>query len=232
MEARYHNMLEAEKAAKNNIKTRSANKEIQHIDMGPATQYLLTDPKDTSVYMTVQNYKDNSMNVCMDSTYAFLDKVTYELQQMYREAGVQLKNLHIGGDEVGAGSWIGSPICQALFADPNNGVAGPADLKPYFNNVATLLEKRGISPGIWEDGIMYDRENRLNVMSSLTKLSVNTWDNIWEWGVADRAYRLANAGYQVVLSHGTHLYLTTHTKQALKSVVITGPLVTQILKSL
>jgi hexosaminidase len=25
--------------------------------------------------------------------------------------------------------------------------------------------------------------------------------------VADRAYRLANAGYQVVLSHGTHLYL-------------------------
>jgi hexosaminidase len=34
----------------------------------------------------------------------------------------------------------------------------------------------------------------------------NAWDNIWEWGVADRAYRLANAGYQVVLSSGTHLY--------------------------
>ncbi|RYZ92778.1 MAG: beta-N-acetylhexosaminidase, partial [Moraxellaceae bacterium] len=32
------------------------------------------------------------------------------------------------------------------------------------------------------------------------------WDNIWEWGVADRAYRLANAGYQVILSPGTHLY--------------------------
>ena len=209
MEARYHNMLEqAEKAAKNNIKTRSANKEVQHIDMGPATQYLLTDPKDTSVYMTVQNYKDNSMNVCMDSTYAFLDKVTYELQQMYREAGVQLKNLHIGGDEVGAGSWIGSPICQALFADPNNGVSGPADLKPYFTQrVATLLEKRGISPGIWEDGIMYDRENSFKRDEFPNKtFTVNTWDNIWEWGVADRAYRLANAGYQVVLSHGTHLY--------------------------
>ena len=34
----------------------------------------------------------------------------------------------------------------------------------------------------------------------------NVWDNIWEWGVADRAYRLANAGYHVVLSHATHLY--------------------------
>ena len=32
--------------------------------------------------------------------------------------------------------------------------------KTYFTQrVATLLEKRGISPGIWEDGIMYDREN-------------------------------------------------------------------------
>ena len=80
MEARYHNLLEeAEKTAKNNIKSQSANKEIQNVDIGPATQYLLTDPKDTSVYMTVQNYKDNSMNVCMDSTYAFLDKVTYRI---------------------------------------------------------------------------------------------------------------------------------------------------------
>jgi hexosaminidase len=34
----------------------------------------------------------------------------------------------------------------------------------------------------------------------------NAWDNIWEWGVADRAYRLANAGYLAILSSGTHLY--------------------------
>ena len=32
------------------------------------------------------------------------------------------------------------------------------------------------------------------------------WINIWEWGVADRAFRLANNDYQVILSHGTHLY--------------------------
>lgn len=24
-----------------------------------------------------------------------------------------------------------------------------------------------------------------------------TWDNVWEWGVAGRAYKLANAGYKV-----------------------------------
>jgi hexosaminidase len=38
------------------------------------------------------------------------------------------------------------------------------------------------------------------------KIIAHVWDNIWEWGVADRAYRLANAEYQVVLAHATHLY--------------------------
>ncbi|KTF15237.1 family 20 glycosylhydrolase [Pseudoalteromonas sp. H105] len=210
MEARFHTLSEeAKKTATNNLTNKKqTDTEIQQVDISAAAQYLLSDPNDTSVYMTVQNYKDNSMNVCMDSTYAFLDKVTYELQQMYREAGVQLTNLHFGGDEVGAGSWVGSPICQAMFADPNNGVAGAADLKPYFTQrVAKLLEKRGISPGAWEDGLMYDRTNPFKRDEFPNKtFTANVWDNIWEWGVADRAYRLANAGYQVILSHGTHLY--------------------------
>lgn len=210
MEARFHTLSEeAKKTATNNLTNKKqTDTEIQQVDISAAAQYLLSDPNDTSVYMTVQNYKDNSMNVCMDSTYAFLDKVTYELQQMYREAGVQLTNLHFGGDEVGAGSWVGSPICQAMFADPNNGVAGAADLKPYFTQrVAKLLEKRGIAPGAWEDGLMYDRTNPFKRDEFPNKtFTANVWDNIWEWGVADRAYRLANAGYQVILSHGTHLY--------------------------
>ncbi|MFY8273952.1 family 20 glycosylhydrolase [Pseudoalteromonas sp. SSDWG2] len=210
MEARYRKLKEdAERQAQNTLFNQQLGaQETSSADLSKATQYLLTDPKDTSSYITVQNYTDNSMNVCMDSTYAFIDKVTYELQQMYREAGTKLTYLHIGGDEVGAGSWVGSPACQALFAQPNNGVAGVADLKPYFTKrVADLLHKRGISPGIWEDGIMYDKVNSFNRDEYANKtFFTNAWDNIWEWGVADRAYRLANSGYQVVLSHGTHLY--------------------------
>ncbi|RZQ53062.1 beta-N-acetylhexosaminidase [Pseudoalteromonas phenolica] len=173
-----------------------------------AKAYLLSDPKDTSQYLTVQNYTDNSMNACMDSTYAFIEKVTYELQNMYREAGTRLTNLHFGGDEVGAGSWVGSPACQAMFADPNNGVAGPNDLKPYFTQrVATMFAKRGIAPGAWEDGLMYDKINPFKRDEFPNEVfTANVWDNIWEWGVADRAHRLANNGYQVILSHGTHLY--------------------------
>ena len=31
---------------------------------------------------------------------------------MYEEAGVPLKSIHIGGDEVAEGAWQGSPICK------------------------------------------------------------------------------------------------------------------------
>ena len=41
-----------------------------------AKAYLLSDPLDASKYITVQNYTDNSMNACMDSTYTFIEKVT------------------------------------------------------------------------------------------------------------------------------------------------------------
>jgi hexosaminidase len=173
-----------------------------------ASRYLLSDPADKSNYMTVQNYNDNSVNVCLESTYAFVDKVVYELQQMYRQAGIKLNTYHMGGDEVGVGSWQGSPACQALFAKNLPAVAGVADLKPYFvSRVAAMLNSRQLALGGWEDGLMYDPMNPFNREQFANKtVYANVWDNIWEWGVGDRAYRLANAGYQVILSHGTHLY--------------------------
>lgn len=177
-------------------------------DKTGATQYLLADPEDKSVYASVQNYTDNAINLCLPSAYNFVDKVVYELQQMYRDAGLKLTTFHMGGDEVGKGAWTESPACKALFAKGEAGLAGVADLKPHFvSKLAELTAKRGLSLAGWEDGLMYDPENPFNRASFANeKVIANCWDNIWEWGVADRAYRLANAGYQVVLSPGTHLY--------------------------
>lgn len=189
MEARYNKLMKAGRKAE-------------------AEQYLLSDPQDKSVYMTVQNYTDNSINVCLPSTYAFADKVIYELQQMYRKAGTRLATFHMGGDEVGAGSWTASPACDALFARGEPGVAGVADLKPYFvSKLADITNTRGLALAGWEDGLMYDANNTFNRKQFANEqVLANAWDNIWEWGVADRAYRLANAGYGVILSLGTHLY--------------------------
>jgi hexosaminidase len=158
--------------------------------------------------MSVQNYTDNAINVCLPSTYAFAEKVVYELQQMYRAAGLKLTTFHMGGDEVGKGSWEQSPACKTLFAKGEQGVTGVADLKPYFvSKIAAITHARGLYLAGWEDGLMYDAANTFNRKQFANeKVYANAWDNIWEWGVADRAYRLANAGYQVILSPGTHLY--------------------------
>jgi hexosaminidase len=173
-----------------------------------AEQYLLNDPADKSQYMSVQNYTDNAINVCLPSTYAFAEKVIYELQQMYRSAGLKLTTFHMGGDEVGKGAWEQSPACKALFTKGEKGISGVADLKPYFvSNIAAITHARGLNLAGWEDGLMYDPANTFNRKQFPNdKVYAHAWDNIWEWGVADRAYRLANAGYQVILAPGTHLY--------------------------
>ncbi len=172
-----------------------------------ARRYLLADPEDNSEYLTVQNYSDNSINVCLESTYAFIDKVMYELQAMYREAGQSLGVFHLGGDEVGKGSWAGSPECQALIR-AETGLAGTDDLMPYFvGRVTELASHRGLAVAAWEDGMMYNAQQPFDRgRFDNDRVLVNAWDNIWEWGAGDRAYRLANAGYEVILSHATHLY--------------------------
>lgn len=173
-----------------------------------AEQYLLSDPQDKSQYMTVQSYSDNSVNVCLPSTYAFIEKVTYELQQMYRKAGQKLTVFHMGGDEVGVGSWTASPACDQLFSNNDRGITGVADLKPYFvQRISEITNKRGLDIMGWEDGLMYDPNNTFNRDQLQNKRVIaNAWDNIWEAGVADRAHRLANNGYDVVISGATHLY--------------------------
>ena len=52
--------------------------------------------------------------------------------------------------------------------------------------------------GAWEDGVLgvkdtpYDRSYLKN-----KNVFAYAWDNVWEWGQGDRAYKLANADYKV-----------------------------------
>lgn len=84
-------------------------------DPGKATEYMLSEPEDTSRYVSVQYYTDNVMNVALPSTYRFMEKVIQELNAMYQEAGLSLFTVHLGGDEVPRGVWMGSPKCQELM---------------------------------------------------------------------------------------------------------------------
>src|SRR6266480_4352658 len=174
-------------------------------------QYLLTDPEDRSVYRSVQGYPDNVMNPALESTYGFIQRVVGDLAAMHREAGAPLRHIHMGGDEVPAGVWVGSPAVQAYMQ--SHGLTSVDDLWfAFYGRVEQILKAQGLLPSGWEEIAVRKtvRESRpTNIPNpdfSARGWRAYVWNNVPGWGAEDLAYRLANGGYDVVLSPVTNYY--------------------------
>ena len=167
-----------------------------------ASKFLLAEPDDPSKYFSVQMFRDNAVNPCLNSTYNFIEHVLSALVDLHKDIS-PLKLFHMGGDEVSHGAWINSTACKNFIAQ-NKDINS---LKKYFaTRISEIVLKYNISFAAWEDGLIEE-----NVLFNKTELSRSrvysyAWDNVWEWGAFDRAYRFANAGYKTVLGHATHLY--------------------------
>jgi len=191
-------------AAIKSMETRYANFMAKG-DEVKAKEHLLTDFNDKSEYLSVQMYTDNAMNVCMDSTYTFVDTVVSSLVALHQDIQ-PLKKFHFGGDEI-AGAWKDSPVCQAFIANNDHGITNVSELSRYFvERIATITTNYGLNLGGWEDGLMNEGKVYPRGQLANTQVSGNAWQNIWEWGVADRAFNLANNGYGVVFNQASHMY--------------------------
>lgn len=177
-----------------------------------AEKFLLHDPADRSQYRSVQMWNDNVINVAMPSVYRFLETVTDEILAMYREANAPIETIHYGGDEVPAGVWTQSPAVVAL-RQQNPTLQSTDDLWYYFyGKVNEIAQKRGLFLYGWEEIAM--RKTMLDGKPHIIPnpdflgkgVQVDVWNNVLGWGAEDLAYRLANAGYKVVLSCVTHQY--------------------------
>lgn len=186
-----------------------------------ANEYILHDPNDMSRYRSVQLYDDNVISVCQESTYRFLAKVTDEVVVMYEEAGLKLKQVHIGGDEVphptqddpGHGAWKGSPKCNALLAADDDYSKSEQLFYYFVDRFAKILEDRGIVTAGWEEISLVKGEDEegeptveQNEEFKERGFVPYVWNTVWGWGGEDRAYKLANAGFKVVLSNVTNNY--------------------------
>ncbi|ALI98432.1 family 20 glycosylhydrolase [Rufibacter tibetensis] len=176
-----------------------------------AEQYMLRDVNDKSVYRSVQYFNDNVINVALPSTYTFLEKVTDELLSMYKEAGAPIQTIHFGGDEVPNGVWEKSPVVQELMAK-NADLKNVDDLWYYFfGKLNTMLKKRNLYLSGWEEvGLRKVRTNgRLSYVANpdfvKDNVHVDVWNNLGS--NIDLAYRMANAGYKVVLTNVSHFYM-------------------------
>ena len=181
-------------------------------DSAGARRYLLSEADDRSVYKSVQDFPDNVMNPALESTYAFIEKVVDELVAAHTGAGVPLRNLHMGGDEVPAGVWEKSPAALALLKE--KGLSSVDDLWfVFYGRVEEILKRHGIPLSGWEEiGV---RKTRLDGRPTLIPnpafagrgWRTYVWNNVPGWGAEDLAYRLANGGYKVVLAPVSNLYL-------------------------
>jgi hexosaminidase len=190
MEARYHRMKAAGRK--------------------DAASYLLNDFEDRSVYRSPQYYTDHVINPGLESTYTFVAHVVAQVAALHREAGVPLHTIHMGGDELPNGAWEQSPASRARMRKEK--LETTADLWDYFyDRVDGILRKHGLFASGWEE--LAARKTQLagrqklipNPRFTQRGFSAYVWNNTR--GAEDFAYRLANAGYDIVLAPVSNMYL-------------------------
>ena len=168
-----------------------------------AEQFRLWDDKNESVYTSAQSYHDNVLNVASDDVYRFIDRVVAELEKMYKEAGMKLEVVHLGGDEVARGAWDKSPDVQALMQ--REGLKNQHDVHAYYlKRISALLQARKIRIEGWQE-VGLDNTPEYNALMTLRVAGVNAWSTVGSR--ADVPYRLANDGYPVILSNVTNFYM-------------------------
>ncbi|RZA34667.1 MAG: hypothetical protein EOP92_14475 [Lysobacteraceae bacterium] len=176
-------------------------------DSEAAECYLLSDPDDRSTYESVQLWHDNVICIALPSVDRFIDTVVGEVCMLYRAAGVPLRVIHTGGDEVPLGAWLGSPRCRALMEERGwNSVQQLHD--DFLERCRAILARHGVEFAGWDETALVREGERLlpNPRFAGPDFHVYVWNNAWGSGQEDCAYRLANAGYDVVLSNAANLY--------------------------
>jgi hexosaminidase len=174
-------------------------------DKPKAEEYLLIDFNDASKYLSAQSFTDNVINTALPSTYHFIEKVIDEIDKMYTDAGLKLEVFHLGGDEVPHGAWEGSTISRDFMKSQK--ITTVRELKDYFlEQVLQLLAERNIQPAAWEDVVLLPDNSANKRFAGSTILSY-CWNTVPEWKGDEVPYKIANAGYPIILCNVTNLYM-------------------------
>ncbi len=172
-------------------------------DRALAEQYKLWDDKNTSQYTSAQSYHDNVLNVASEGVYNFVFKVVDELKKMYKEAGLKLDIVHLGGDEVASGAWDQSPDVQALMQ--RAGLKNNHEVNGYYlRRITDVLHKQGIRIEGWQE-VAQNHNAEFNKAMAPRFAGVNAWSTVGSRDIVP--YSIANDGYPVILSNVTNFYM-------------------------
>lgn len=139
-------------------------------------------------YYSVQGFFNNALNPAMPAVYDMLEQVFDEITAIFPS-----RYVHIGGDEVAANAWLGSPRAQQLME--REGLSGTFALQSWFmRKIKAMLTARGKVMVGWNEiahGGGVPPEDTI----------VMAWENP-AVGIA-----LAKEGYDVVMTPGQAYYL-------------------------
>lgn len=165
------------------------------------------DLQDKSIYFSAQHWTDNVMDVGLDATFEFMETVIDEISTMYKDAGLTLKTMHMGGDELPTGAWENSPAIQKLMKEKN--IPNVHQVWPYYvKRILKITQDRGIKLAGWEELGMVNlgKGMKPNPQFADKDITLDVWNNIINGGNEDLAYRLANLGYPVIFTSANNLY--------------------------
>ena len=197
-------------------------------DIEKAEEYLLSDFQDTSRYVSAQHYSDNVICIALPSCYRFAQKVIDEVVDMYKEADAPISIFHVGGDEVPRGAWLGSPkVGEYVYTQRISTEAGTYNLpcitpdKPlsaevtatdvanlkdsFLETIAAMLAEYGLQTAGWEE-VAY-RNGQPNPRFAGKNILTYAWNSVPEWRGDEKPYKLANAGYPVMICSVCNLYM-------------------------
>lgn len=154
---------------------------------------------DTSVYTSAQSYHDNVINPALESTYRFWGTVMDGTRQLYERAGVPLRTIHIGGDEVPRHCWEGSSVARDFMKE--HGMTHQNELHAYFvGRLSRMAADRGLDIAGWQE-IALDHSEAYNDSVRPNVRAVNCWTN-----AGDKGTRIAATGYPLVITNVDYLY--------------------------
>ncbi len=166
--------------------------------------YRLIEDNDTSVYTSAQLYHDNLMNPALPGTYKFITKVVDEIAAMYKEAGVELPGIHLGGDEVPEGAWDGSPSAVAM--EKTLGIKGRHAMQgEYVKRISAIMKERGIPLYGWQD-ICTDYDDEFHAMVAPAVGGMDCWVSRHD-PEHNIALKGVKAGYPVIISNVDYFYM-------------------------
>ncbi len=166
------------------------------------TTYLLDElTGNESEYTSAQAFHDNVMNPALPGTYRFMGKIIDELIAMYDEACAPLLGIHIGGDEVPARAWDGSPAVNAMMKE--HGMTTHREVHAAFvDSIASMLAQRGVKMFGWQE-IALNHPDEFNRRVAPLTAGVNCWTNV----AGGNPTKIVNAGFPVILSCVDRFYL-------------------------